>query len=143
MTPHGRLVVEDRDDAPEIDAAVSIRLIEAFAQGTGHGLMRLGASEVGQALPPLFVWWRAFAARYIGSLCLRATGTEGEDSRELPSVPAPTVAELSSLVLSAPMMVGAEYLTQDVLLAFESQTSASFGRDRGNSFGFGDGYAVS
>ena len=110
-------MVEDGDDAPEIDAAASIRLSEAFAQGTGHGLVQLGAAEVGRALPPVFVWWRGFAAQYVGSLCLHASGTEAEDSRELPNVPAPSAAEFSSLVLTAPMMAGAEYLTQDVLLA--------------------------
>jgi superfamily II DNA or RNA helicase len=117
LTPHGRLAVEAGDDAPEIDAAASIRLTEAFAQGAGHGLMRLGAAEVDQALPPVFVWWRGFAAQYIGSLCLRASGNEADERRELPGVPPPTPAELSSLVLTAPMMAGAEYLTQDVLLA--------------------------
>ena len=75
------LVVEDQDDAPEIDAAASIRLTDAFARGTGYGLVRLGAAEVGQALPPVFVWWRDFAARYVGSLCLHASGTEAEDAR--------------------------------------------------------------
>ena len=126
LTPHGRLAVEDGDDAPEIDAAVSIRLTEAFAQGTGHGLMRLGAAEVGQALPPVFVWWRGFAAQYIGSLCLHASGTEAEERRELPGVPAPTSAELSSLVLTAPMMPGAEYLTQDALLALWDELARAF-----------------
>ena len=126
LTPHGRLAVEDGDDAPEIDAAVSIRLTEAFAQGTGHGLMRLGAAEVGQALPPVFVWWRGFAAQYIGSLCLHASGTEAEERRELPGVPAPTSAELSSLVLTAPMMPGAEYLTRDALLALWDELARAF-----------------
>src|SRR6266699_7324880 len=70
LTPHGRLSVEDQDDGPDIDAAASIRLIDAFARGTGYGLVWLGAAEVRQALPPLFVWWRDFAALYVGSLCL-------------------------------------------------------------------------
>jgi hypothetical protein len=65
LTPQGHLVAEDQDDAPEIDAAIGGRLTQAFAQGSGPGLVRLGAAEVGQALPPVFVWWRAFAARYI------------------------------------------------------------------------------
>jgi len=112
LTPHGRLSVEDQDDGPDIDAAASIRLIDAFARGTGYGLVWLGAAEVGQALPPLFVWWRDFAALYVGSLCLHASGMEAERPRKLPSVPAPTAAELSSLVLTAPIMAGAEYLTQ-------------------------------
>src|SRR5215831_6057964 len=126
LTPHGRLSVEDQDDGPDIDAAASIRLIDAFARGTGYGLMWLGAAEVGQALPPLFVWWRDFAALYVGSLCLHASGMEAEGSRKLPSVPAPTDAELSSLVLTAPIMAGAEYLTQDVLLALWDEMQRAF-----------------
>jgi SNF2 Helicase protein len=88
--------------------------------------MWLGAAEVGQALPPLFVWWRDFAALYVGSLCLHASGMEAEGPRKLPSVPAPTPAELSSLVLTAPIMAGAEYLTQDVLLALWDEMERAF-----------------
>src|SRR5580658_3363032 len=125
LTPHGRLGVEEQDDAPDIDAAASIRLIDAFTRGTGYGLAWLGAAEVGQALPPLFVWWRDFAAMYIGSLCRHASGMEA-DPGKLPSVPAPTATELSSLVLTAPIMAGAEYLTQDVLLALWDEMEQAF-----------------
>jgi superfamily II DNA or RNA helicase len=126
LTPHGRLSVEERDDAPDIDAAASIRLIDAFARGSGYGLVWLGAAEVGQALPPLFVWWRDFAALYVGSLCLHASGMDSEGPRRLPNVPTPTAAELSSLVLTAPIMAGAEYLTQDVLLALWDEMERAF-----------------
>src|SRR6202521_3885523 len=126
LTPHGRLSVEDQDDGPHIDAAASIRLIDAFARGTGYGLVWLGAAEVGQALPPLFVWWRDFAALYVGSLCLHASGMEAEERQKLPSVPAPTASELSSLVLTTPIMPGAEYLTQDVLLALWDEMERAF-----------------
>ena len=50
------------------------RLSEAFARGSGHGLMRLGAGEVGEGLPPALARWRDFAARYVGGLCLHASG---------------------------------------------------------------------
>jgi superfamily II DNA or RNA helicase len=126
LTPHGRLSAEDQDDGPEIDTAASIRLIAAFARGTGYGLVWLGAAEVGQALPPLFVWWRNFAALYVGSLCLHASGLEAEERVKLPSIPAPTAAELSSLVLTAPIMAGAEYLTEDVLLALWDEMEQAF-----------------
>ena len=126
LTPHGRLSVEERDDGPDIDAAASIRLIDAFARGAGYGLVWLGAAEVGQALPPLFVWWRDFAALYVGSLCLHASAMEAEERGKLPSVPAPTAAELSSLALTAPMMAGAEYLSQDVLLALWDEMERAF-----------------
>ena len=126
LTPHGRLGVEERDDGPDIDAAASIRLIDAFARGAGYGLVWLGAAEVGQALPPLFVWWRDFAALYVGSLCLHASAMEAEERGKLPSVPAPTAAELSSLALTAPMMAGAEYLSHDVLLALWDEMERAF-----------------
>src|SRR5437763_1489899 len=126
LTPHGRLSVGDQDNGPDIDAAASIRRTDAFARGTGYGLVWLGAAEVGQALPPLFVWWRDFAALYVGSLCQHASGMEAEGPRKLPSVPAPTAAELSSLVLTAPIMAGAEYLTQDVLLVLWDEMERAF-----------------
>src|SRR3979409_49884 len=116
LTPHGRLSAEDQDDGPEIDTAASIRLIAAFARGTGYGLVWLGAAEVGQALPPLFVWWRNFAALYVGSLCLHASSSEAEERVKLPSIPAPAAAELSSLVLTAPIMAGGEDFNQEGLL---------------------------
>ena len=72
LTPQGHLVAEDQEDAPEIGTQVRARLTEAFAQGSGYGLVRLGAGEVGQALSPVFVWWRAFATRYVDALCLNA-----------------------------------------------------------------------
>jgi superfamily II DNA or RNA helicase len=81
------------------------RLAEAFARGSGFGLLHLGGAEQGRALSPELVWWRDFATRYVGALCHQAS----------PEVPPPTEAELASLVLTAPMMTGAEYLGIEVL----------------------------
>src|SRR5258708_32719983 len=86
LTPHGHLIAEAADDAPEIDESVAVRLGQAFAQGSGAGLLRLGAGEIGQTLPPTFVWWRAFATRYVAALCLHAPVGGGE---EPPSVAVP------------------------------------------------------
>src|SRR3712207_358442 len=113
LTPHGRLVCEPVADVPGLDEAVAARLGQAFARGSGEGLLRLGAGEVGQTLPPVFVWWRDFAARYIATLCGRAAGAE--EGAGLPEVPPPDEAELGVLALTAPLMPGAEYLTADVL----------------------------
>ncbi len=115
LTPHGRLVGERTDAAPDMDEAAAARLAEAFVRGSGPGLLRLGAGEVGQALPPVFVWWRGFAGRYVAALCLH--GEAAAASAGVPEVPAPGEGELVSLVLTAPMMAGAEYLTADVLRA--------------------------
>ena len=124
LTPHGRLVAEDQDDAPEIDTAARDRLAAAFAQGSGPGLVRLGAGEVGHTLPPVFVWWRSFATRYVGAVCLNASGRE--DDVALPAVPPLDAGDLASLVLTAPMMAGAEYLTEAVLLALWDELALAF-----------------
>jgi superfamily II DNA or RNA helicase len=118
LTPHGHLLAEPSADAPAFDERAAARLADAFAQGSGPGLVRL-AAEVGQALPPAFVWWRAFASRYVSALCLQAAGDKP------PNIPPPAESELASLVLTAPMMDGAEYLTADILRALWAETATA------------------
>lgn len=117
LTPHRHLLCEQADNAPDMDEGMATRLSQAFAQGGGSGLLRLGAGEVGQSLPPAFVWWRGFAARYVAALCLHDTGTtvDGAAPAAVPDISAPPEGDLAELVLTAPMMMGAEYLTSDVL----------------------------
>jgi hypothetical protein len=76
--------------------------------------MRLGAGEIGRTLPPVFAWWREFAARYVGMLCSGAQPV------------APSQSDLASLVLTAPIMPGAEYVTPDTLLALWAELDAAF-----------------
>jgi len=127
LTPHGHLLLEQADDAADLEAGSAARLADAFARGSGPGLLQLGAGEVGQALPPVLAWWRGFAARYVTSLCLHASGS-GEDASSpsaLPDVAAPGAAELSTLVLTAPMMPGSEYLTPDLLRTLWAEIGAA------------------
>ncbi len=116
------------EDAPILDDKIAGRLAAAFARGSGYGLMQLGAGEIGEALPPAFVWWRDFAACYVGALCIHASGAtlDARPSPTLPVVPPPTDGELATLVLTAPMMPGAEYLTADVMLALWAELSVAF-----------------
>ncbi len=123
LTPHGRLLAEVSDGAAEFDRRITTRLSSAFAQGSGHGLLQLGAGEIDQALPPAFAWWRAFAARYITALCLHAPADQS--SAALPEVPRPGASECATLVLTAPVMPGAEYLTAEVLLVLWDETAAA------------------
>ena len=113
LTPHGRLVLEEAANLLGLDERATMRLTKAFAESTGRGLLQLGAGEVGQLLPPAFVWWRGFSAQYVGALCLLSPGMPGNAT--MPEVPPPTEAELASLVLTAPMMPGAEYISTDLL----------------------------
>ena len=123
LTPHGHLVFEPSDDAPELEERLAGRLNDAFARGGGHGLLQLGAGEVGHALPPVFQWWRAFAARYVAALCLQSSGADSASA--IPDIAAPTEAEFASLVLTAPIMAGAEYLAPDVLRALWGDTATA------------------
>lgn len=65
LTPHGHLLLAPAPDAPTLPEAVQRRLADAFARGSGHGLLQLGAGEVETVLPAALVFWREFATRYI------------------------------------------------------------------------------
>jgi superfamily II DNA or RNA helicase len=123
LTPHGRLLVEPADDAPALSADVSHRLREAFARGSGHGLLQLGAAEMETALPASFGYWREFAARYVSAVC----GHHDLDtSRSHVPIQPPARGELERLAAAAPPMLGAEYLTPAVLDALWEELAAAF-----------------
>ena len=108
LTPHGHLVLVPDSDAPPLPAALGRRLTDAFATGSGHGLLHLGAAEVGSVLPSTWAWWRDFAARYVMALC---TTREGD------AVATPDDHAFDVVVARAPPMTGVEYLTSEVLTA--------------------------
>ena len=121
LTPNGHLVLEDAADAPGLDERTASRLSVAFARGSGHGLLQLAAGEAGHPLPSLLAWWRTFATPYVAALCLQPSPSDGA----LPDIPPPTDAELASLVLTAPMMAGAEYLTPEILRTLWQEIAAA------------------
>ena len=96
------------DEAPALDPDLARRLQDAFARGSGHGLLQLGAGEVGTALPPVFSYWRELGTRYVTALC---TLPDAATDPSKAHVPAPPAGELEPLALAAPPMTGAEYLT--------------------------------
>src|SRR5437868_15529208 len=106
LTPHARLLLEESDDAPPLSEAPAQRLEHAFGRGHGHGLLQLGAAEVQTAMPAIFVYWREFASRYV--IVLRTLAA-------LPAKPPPVPEDLNTLLSSAPLMKGAEYLTASAL----------------------------
>ena len=112
LTPHGLLTLRQTMEAPALEHRQALRLAKAFERGSGHGLLWLGANEVGTALPPTFSYWRALGVRYVIALC--ALPDIG-DSQAKPPVPVCTDRELDTVAAAAPPMVGAEYLTAAVL----------------------------
>lgn len=124
LTPHGRLTLGQVNDAPTLDPSLAQRLQDAFARGSGHALLQLGASEVGTALPPVFSYWREFGSRYVTALCTRF---DAEARHPKVHVPVPPNEELEPLASAAPPMVGAEYLTAAILHSLWQELDAAFG----------------
>ena len=126
LTPHGHLLLAPDNDAPILADALQRRLAEAFARGAGHGLLQLGAGEVGTALPAALGYWRDFGASYITAMCAApALAERGEASLEAPPPP-PPLHDLEALAADAPPMMGAEYLTPPVLRALWAELDAAF-----------------
>jgi len=130
LTPHGHLMLSEDRDASALEPELARRLQNAFARGSGHGLLQLGASEVGVALPPVFSYWREFGARYVTALCTRPAG---ETRSTIMHTPSPPDAELAWLALTAPPMTGAEYLTASVLQSLWQELHVAFGLELSES----------
>jgi superfamily II DNA or RNA helicase len=123
LTPHGRLTLGPVVEGPALDPSLARRLEDAFARGSGHGLLELGAGEVGTALPPVFSYWRELATRYVTALC---TLSDAATDPSRAHVPTPPPGELEPLALAAPPMTGAEYLTVEILRALWREMDAAF-----------------
>ena len=130
LTPHGHLTLAEDRDAPALEPELVQRLRGAFTRGSGHGLLQLGAGEIGTAIPSVFSYWREFGARYVTAIC---TQPDMEPSQLKARVPAPSDAELDSLALVAPPMIGAEYLTATVLHALWQELDSAFQRELSES----------
>ena len=123
LTPHGRLTLSSVVEGPALDPSLARRLQDAFARGSGHGLLQLGAGEVGTALPPVFSYWRELATRYVTALC---TLSDAATDPSRAHVPAPPPGELEPLAMAAPAMTGAEYLTAEILHTLWQEMDAAF-----------------
>jgi len=132
LTPQGHLLlVPMADDAP-LPADLQRRLSDSFERGAGHGLLQLGAAELGSALPPAFGFWREFGARYVTALCTAPDAAGAATSAAAltagaPSIAAPPVEDLAAFAAGAPPMAGAEYLSVPVLQSLWRQLDAAFG----------------
>ena len=125
LTPRGHLLLVEDDEAPALTAEVAARLADAFARGSGDGLLQLGAGEIATPLSPALAYWRDYADRFVTAVCARPDTHPGADARPAatptgtraasPEVTPPEAAALETLCAAVPPMVGAEYLTLDVL----------------------------
>jgi non-specific serine/threonine protein kinase len=121
LTPHRLLTLRRDEGTTEIEHGA--RLEAAFGHGSGHGLLCLGAEEVGAVLPPVLSYWRELGTRYLTALCALPGIDEGPTK---PAVPLPADEELNRMAAAAPPMTGAEYLTASVLADLWHLMDAAF-----------------
>jgi superfamily II DNA or RNA helicase len=131
LTPSGHLLLAPSSDAPALPDHLQRRLQDSFARAPGHALLDLGLREVGTALPPVFAFWRDFAARYVTALCTSSEVSDNETP--MTSITAPSSDDLNSLVTIAPPMAGGEYLSAAVLESLWHQIDAACREERTHS----------
>ena len=130
LTPHGLLTLRQTGKTLALESEQGLRLEKAFIRGSGHGLLWLGADEVGTALPPVLSYWRELGVCYVTALCaLPGVG----DGRTKSPVPIPADGELDKMAAAVPPMTGAEYLTAAVLADLWRGMDAAFDAELANA----------
>ena len=121
VTPSGRISAiesaleegEAASDSAEtaFDERLEKRIANRFECGQAEGLFALATERWNRPPKPSFSYWRDFATRYLTELC----HTPETSDLQARGVPPPGSAELATMLLNAPPMQGAEYLSADVL----------------------------
>ncbi len=118
LTPAGRLRLQQGDDengaAPD---AWSMKAAAAFGSSQAEGLFSLAAARPEAPPPPSLAFWRDFACCYLTRLCR----TPESVGHRIDPIEAPAEAELAVMLLSAPPIHGAEYLSVEVLVDLWTQ----------------------
>ncbi len=110
VSPSGRLRLVCSAPPSEPDSPAVRRLVKAFAAGSGEGLFHLAAGSLATGMAPSLAFWRGFAGHYLTELCHTTRTAETDIEPAAPLAPART----ATLLLSAPPIQGAEYLTAEV-----------------------------
>ncbi len=144
VAPSGRIVaVEASQAASDLagasseavsDQRLERKIAQQFASSQAEGLWALATERLDRAPNLSFAYWRDFAARYLMELC----HTPEITGIAIEAVPPPAPAELGALLLNAPPLQGAEYLTESVLAEIWTDLDAWVRREVA---GYGDGLA--
>lgn len=113
LTPRGELRLQANTTSNAItdslSPAIAKKLEEAFAKSTASGLLSLATQSLTATLPMEMRWWREFACECLTAQCHHSP---------LEAVDPPPAAELAMKLLSAPPMLGSEYLNVSCLEQF-------------------------
>jgi superfamily II DNA or RNA helicase len=94
-----------------LPARVWERIAAAFAQGRGHGVLHLGAAELGTELDPTLGFWRDLGRQFVGAVC-GALDPRDPHSFVLPEADREALCALAAAV---PPMRGAELASGELL----------------------------
>ncbi len=100
LTPRGIVICRDEN----------LRDLAAFSESESAGLIAIGGKKLQGELDASLLFWKELSCRFLRALCHIP---EGENAKW--SVPPPDPSELSELILNAPPMRGAEYLSPEIL----------------------------
>ncbi len=113
LSPSGRL--STRLSATQTHLAtppiVAKRVSDAFARGTGHGLLHLGAAEPGTDLDPSLAFWRELGRQFVGEAC----GALDPTDPTAMVLPRADPEWLEAFSLGVPPMRGAEFVSVSML----------------------------
>jgi len=107
LTPTGQLRWESISEQP--DVAVLCGLQKIFQKDCFEGLFSLAAEKYDTGTSLTLRYWQGLAEQYLTKLCHIP-----ESANDI-AIEAPSSAECSTLLLTAPPMSGGEYLTESVL----------------------------
>ena len=71
LTPSGCIDVRRglAEEGPPISAPAAKRILESFQTARGHGVLQLGAGELGRELHPTLSYWREIGQVFIARVC--------------------------------------------------------------------------
>ena len=125
VTPSGTLIIAGEDGPDGLDPAARARLLAALGRGVGHAVLQLGLAHVDSTLSPSLALVRDLGKRFAIRLCAEP---DLEDKRER-AAPAASDTELAPLREALPPMLGAEYVTDDVLRSWWDAAAGALGEE--------------
>ena len=102
LTPHGVVICHD----------TATRELAPFHESEAAGLIRIAGQKLSPEVDDSVLYWKGFTEHFIRALCQTASENESELQ-----IDPPAADELSDIILNAPPIRGAEYLSLDVLRA--------------------------
>jgi len=114
LTPSGQIALHHslgNGEGRTLAASAAKRITDAFAKGRGHGVLHLGAAELGTDLDPSLAFWRDLGQSLVAAVC---AGLDPTEPKSL-VLPEPDLGELAALAHAAPPMQGSELISSALL----------------------------